>query len=441
MQPLSTRALVAYGAATLPLAISGLPLAIYIPPFYAQELGLDLTTVGVVLMLARVADVIIDPITGILSDRLSTRIGRRRPWVLVGTPIMMIGTWKLFVPPPNPSAWYLLGWVFVLYLGWSFLAIPYGAWGAELSTSYHERSRITGVREAFTVVGLIVAGVVPVIAGIAAGLAPGMRALAVTTVVLLPIVMLLLLVLVPESPAWAPPATLRTIGQGIAVVWRNQPFRRLLATSMVGGLAGSINATLAVLFFVHVVRIGAFAQGMILVYFVAGILALPFWLWLSRRTSKHRALCYAGLWGCSWFLLAPFLPAEQVLPVLVLNLMTGAVMAVPPTLGGSMAADVIDLDMFESGWGRAALFIALWSMGTKITIALGVGIAFPLLALFGFDPRGTNGSFEIGALAALYCFLPVALWLVSLVPIWNFPIDAERQAALRAAIEERATAA
>jgi Na+/melibiose symporter-like transporter len=192
---------------------------------------------------------------------------------------------------------------------------------------------------------------------------------------------------------------------------------------------------------VHVVRIGAAAQAMILVYFVAGITALPFWLWVSRKTSKHRALCYAGLWGCAWFLLAPFLPSEQVLPVLVLNLMTGAVMAVPPTLGGSMAADVIDLDLFESGWGRAALFVALWSMGTKTAIALGVGIAFPLLSLFGFDPRATNGPAELNALTALYCLLPVALWLVSLLPIWNFPITAERQAALRAAIEGRATAA
>jgi len=85
-------ALVAYGFMTLPLAIAGLPLAIFIPPFYTQELGLDLTTVGMVLMAARISDVLTDPVIGALSDRFPTRWGRRRPWIVAGTPVMMLGS-------------------------------------------------------------------------------------------------------------------------------------------------------------------------------------------------------------------------------------------------------------------------------------------------------------------------------------------------------------
>jgi Na+/melibiose symporter-like transporter len=129
-----------------------------------------------------------------------------------------------------------------------------------------------------------------------------------------------------------------------------------------------------------------------------------------------------------------------MLPVALVNVMTGVSMAVPQVLGASMAADVVDLDTIESGEGRAALFFALWSMGTKLALALGVGVALPLLAAFGFDPKGTNGPEQIHALTALYCVVPVMLWIASLLSIWNFPITANRQAALRDAIERRSAA-
>jgi Na+/melibiose symporter-like transporter len=321
------------------------------------------------------------------------------------------------------------------------VSIPYAAWGAELSSDYHERSRITGAREMFTVVGLILAATVPyaIALGGERGLAPGLRALAILTVGLLPVGAVLLLALVPEPRALEAAGTLGW-RHGLAIVWRNGPFKRLLLASVLGGFAASINQSLAILFYTHVLRLPASAQGLILLYFLAGIAAVPFWVAASKRSTKHRTLAYSGFWACGWFLLAPFLPPERMLPVAVLNVMTGFSMAVTPVLGASMAADVVDLDTVESGEGRAALFFALWGMGTKLALALGVGVALPLLDLFGFDPKGTNGPGELRALTLLYCTVPVVLWIASLAVIWNFPITPERQQSLRDAIERRAVA-
>ena len=90
--------LVAYGQLVVPLAVIGLPVAVYIPPFYSGTLGLDLAAGGFILMLARFSDVITDPLIGRLSDRTRTRFGRRRPWVVAGVPVMMISALMLFVP-------------------------------------------------------------------------------------------------------------------------------------------------------------------------------------------------------------------------------------------------------------------------------------------------------------------------------------------------------
>ncbi len=123
-----------------------------------------------------------------------------------------------------------------------------------------------------------------------------------------------------------------------------------------------------------------------------------------------------------------------------MNLLTGLSMAVGPTLGASMAADVIDLDILETGGSRAALFISLWSMGTNLALALGVGAALWLLGLSGFRPAGPNGAPELFALTALYCLVPIGLWVVSVLPVWSFPITPERQAEIRAAIERMGAA-
>lgn len=435
--PLRTGALVAYGLMTLPLAIAGLPLAIFIPPFYTQELGLNLTTVGIVLMVARISDVLTDPVIGALSDRLPTPWGRRRPWIVVGTPVMMLGTWMLFVPGPGVGAGYLLLWIAILYLGWTLVGIPYAAWGAELSTDYHERSRVTAAREIFTVIGLILAGAIPPAMGVGAGatLGDGMRALAVVTVILLPIGALLVAWLVPETgrmQAGAPPAR-----NALRAVWRNGPFRRLLAGTVLGNLAGAINQSLAVLFYAHVLRLPSQASLLILVYFVAGVVAVPFWVAVSRRFTKHRTLAVAVLWGCAWFLVTPWLPPDRILPAALVTLMTGSVMAVAPVLGGSMAADVIDLDALRSRSQRSGLFFALWAMGAKLALALGVGIALPILDWFGFQPNAANGPQQISALVGLYCIVPVVLWVLSIVPLWNFPMTPERQRRMQASLVRR----
>ena len=141
--PLKKTSLLAYALLALPLAVVGLPLTIYVPPLYAQSRGMPLATISLVLLLARFADVFVDPAVGALSDRIATRIGRRRPWIAVGALLTIMGVQHVFEPPAQVGALYLLGWIGVLYLGWSMATIPYLAWGGGLSTDYNRRSIIT----------------------------------------------------------------------------------------------------------------------------------------------------------------------------------------------------------------------------------------------------------------------------------------------------------
>ena len=80
--------LLAFGLPGLPLAAFLLPLYVYLPAYYAEDLGLGFAAVGAVLLIARLSDVITDPLIGFLSDRITTSFGRRRIWMVAGTPVV-----------------------------------------------------------------------------------------------------------------------------------------------------------------------------------------------------------------------------------------------------------------------------------------------------------------------------------------------------------------
>ena len=168
IKPLSKKMIYSHGTVGLPMAVYGYPLSIWIPPHYSGSLGIDLATVGLILMLARFTDVITDPIIGNVSDRWMTPIGRRKPWLIIGTPIMLLGIFKLFAPAGDVDLMYFLVWLTVFFLGSTMILLPHRAWGAEMSTDYHQRSQITAARELYYLAGLMVAAAVPMVVEVTA---------------------------------------------------------------------------------------------------------------------------------------------------------------------------------------------------------------------------------------------------------------------------------
>ena len=110
-QSLSRTQTALYWLANLPTSIVGLPISLYIPAFYSQNLGLSLATVGLLIALSRLTDVFTDPAIGIASDRWITRFGRRKPWMVTGILLMMLSLWMLFVPDSTFAVnfWHAVG--------------------------------------------------------------------------------------------------------------------------------------------------------------------------------------------------------------------------------------------------------------------------------------------------------------------------------------------
>ncbi|MGB8436862.1 MAG: MFS transporter, partial [Burkholderiales bacterium] len=159
----SVSQLAAYGLLGMPLAMAALPLYVHLPKFYGDDLGMPLALLGAILLVTRLGDAVIDPLLGYLSDRA----GNRSWFVVASLPLLGAGMIALFHPPlesARQSTW-LAGALTVTYLGFSMASISYQAWGAQLSTDVHERTRITAARESFTLIGVLVAAAAPHVLG------------------------------------------------------------------------------------------------------------------------------------------------------------------------------------------------------------------------------------------------------------------------------------
>ncbi len=416
------RQLATYALPALPLAALTLPFYVMVPEFYARDLGLPLAAVGYVLLLVRLVDAISDPVAGWLADHTKSRFGRRRIWVALASPLVALAAFALFSPPKGAGLLYLGLWATLLSLAWTAIQVPYGAWGAELSRSYEGRTRVAAFRESGTVVGTLAALLIPAIVQIRGGsAADGLWALGLAVAILLPLNVMACVTNTPEPVQRI--AAVASSTSGFAALRQNKPFMRLLVAFFVNSLANGLSATLFLFFVAD--RLGArdSAGPLLVLYFICGVVGVPLWLKLAQRTSKHFAWAMGMLMACLSFTIAPFLYQGDVMWFGLLCVLTGLALGADVVLPAAMQADVIDIDTAATGEERAGLYLGLWALVTKLAFAGAVGIAFPLLAMAGYDPgRGVLTPSGLTMLGVLYGVVPILLKLVAVALVYRFPM-------------------
>ena len=429
--------LAAFVAPCLPIAAVGLPIVVYLPPYFAGTLGLPLATVGFLFFFVRFVDVPLDPLIGHFVDRSRSRFGRFRPWMAGGALVMMLGVYVTFMAPPGLSPLRAFAGLLLMYIGYSALLVSHTAWGAVLSDDYHERSRIFGAWQAVNILGLfLILGVPPLAQRLADSDARsvGIHAMGWTIIAALPIAVGWCLARVPERPrVGSAHHSLRDI----ITVFKVPLLQRLLLADLLSSLAPGISGALF-LFFFEAARgySAAAASTLLLFYFASGIIAAPLWAMAARRTSKHGTMIVALIAYCILQTLLVALPANNFGIAAAAMVLAGIPAVAPAFLLRAMLADVSDAETLRSGEERTGLFYAALAAIQKLGYAIPVGASYAILAMIGFEPRlGTAKSpAAINGLLALFVITPVVMALAAAWVVRDWPIDAAAQARNAAAL-------
>ncbi|MFN7723735.1 MAG: MFS transporter [Rubrivivax sp.] len=438
---LSRPAIWAFGLVALPLSTIGLPLTIYLAPFYSGEMGLSLAAIGTAMMLARFVDIAVDPFIGVASDRMRSRFGRRRPFLVVGALVVILGMAQLFNPAKGVGLVYFLGWLAVMYAGFSLVQVTHRAWGAELSPHYHERTHISSVRQFFSTAGLIVSTLVPALVLSQAGAKSSdvLSSLSWMMAIVLPLTVALNLWLTPE-PVPGPLLPRQPIDwKGLwRALRRNGPLRCILLVLFVGFSAETFRQTLTVFYARDV--IGVPNLGMIYVYyFISAFVGVPAWRWFAKHTSKHQALAAGMVIAIATNLGLYFLGKGDVALFTAMFIIKGFCFGALDLLPAAMLADAADVDTAITRKSRVGMLFAVFGLVTNLGQAVGQGVSLNALSWVGYRAAGETSEAALTSLRVLYALVPSAVLLLALFLALRYGLNATRHERLRVRLARRAS--
>ncbi|WP_299815144.1 MFS transporter [uncultured Roseibium sp.] len=407
-----------YGVMAFPLAFAGLPIYLHAPDFYALTLQLPLTALGTALLALRLFDAIQDPLIGSLSDRFHRW---RHLTLLLGAFLLGTGFWMLFHPvEQSPMLWFTLS-VLICTTGYSIVAINFQTLGGLWRASSASRTRITASREAYGLIGLLVASVIPPVLTGFFGTRAAFHWLALGYLPLLAIACWLLFRWMRTAPLIVPSSSRISAGWVRLMTdrWRATFFSLVLLNTF----ASAIPAVL-VLFFVRD-RLGAesYTGLFLLIYFLSGAASLPLWTRVAGKYGKLRAWQMALATAVVTFCWAGLLAGGDVIAYALVCALSGFALGADLALPPAILADHIEADDRE--WEASRLF-SVMAFVSKLSLAAATGLTLPLLGFFGYHPGGPMTS-DLGLLLSLtYAGLPCVLKLIALAGLLLFHKDLAR---------------
>ncbi|GAA2982003.1 Na+/melibiose symporter-like transporter [Microbacterium terrae] len=429
------------GFATLP----GLVLTYYL----TDSLGVAAIVAGLVITLAKVWDVVIDPVIGALTDRDLARHGTRRRLMVIGGASIPVLFALTFAVPPALGPAIGAAWVFVAFLltatAFSLFQVPYIALPAELTPRYDERTRLLTWRVVVLTLAILLFGAGgpalrsrvsddPVIGylvmGVVAGLTIGIGMLVATTVARRPVT-------AGPSGNVVPVRTdaLRASGTGIRhhyaaginALRRSRPFRMLLGTFVLQALATGLMLAGAQYVATWVLRSETAVELLFVALIAPALLAAPAWGVTARRFGKERifaiastvfAIAAVSIVGVLWA------PGEWIyVPVGIAGIAYAGMQSLPM----AMLPDVISHDEHANGPGHAGAFSGVWTAGETVGFALGATTLSIILAVTGYVSSTaaesvTQPDAAVTGIALSFSVVPAVLIVLSLLTLSRYTL-------------------
>ncbi|MCZ8155100.1 MAG: glycoside-pentoside-hexuronide (GPH):cation symporter [Leptospira sp.] len=399
-----------YGLAETGITAVQLFSQIYLLKFYTEIVGLNPSLAGVALAISVIWDAVSDPLMGNISDKTSSRWGRRRPYILIGGILLSASILLLFSPPQLNTQFGKFLYLLITYLtvntAMTVISVPLIALGGELTFHRDERTSIFGWRLFFSNIGMLIGMIVP--AAILQSLgdenskaniqSSRLQASEIVSCVILFTSMVTFWATKGRDITPKAIPTGESLFRSLKSVLSNRVFLPLLLAFVVATIGRTFNSAIALYYYQY--RLGLKESqvviNILLPFFVVMMASIAFWIWLAKRFGKKKPAFFGVfLLGILTVIAYPLFPYGELRPPLIVAFF-GGIFAGSILIMDSILTDVVDYDEWKTKVKREGLYFGFWKMGIKFSQAIGIGLTGFMLDFIGFDQSTATQSSDVG---------------------------------------------
>ncbi|WP_245155052.1 MFS transporter [Nocardioides sp. 1609] len=431
--PLTRSVRVGYGMGSVATGAFGTVPGLMLLPYLTDTLGVAAVLAGLVVVLPKAWDVVLNPVAGRISDRTVDPRGARRPWLLRAGIALAAGFALLFAGPDMDSRLLETTWVLVVFLAcasaYAFFQVPFVAMPAEITHDYAERTRLMTWRVAILAFTILLAGATAPVIRDAVGGRDGYRVMGLVMAALILVGVVGAYRGTRRAPIGAVDPGPGTLRDQLRIVAGARDFRLLLTTFVLQALAtGCMLAGVDYLAGDVLGRDGS-ATVLFVCFVGPALLLTPAWSAIGARVGKRRAYLAASLvlaLGAAVAATAQVAPAAAVFAAVALVGVGYAGCQVFPL---AMLPDVAAADAHTTGENRTGVYTGVWTAGETLGLALGPGL-FALVLALGDYRSGTTGDVAqpdsaVTAITLGFSLLPAVLVVASLWWLARYRLDEE----------------
>ena len=441
---------VAYAIPAIGAGYMSLLIGLFIMKFSTDVLLIAPAVMGTIFGVSRVWDAISDPLIGYWSDRTRSRLGRRRFWLLLSLLPLALTFVMVFSPPMTLTGNLLIAWMAIGVIGFysavTLLIVPHLSLGAEMTSDYHERSRLYGFRHAAYTVGSIIAlASMQMLINAEQESPEAVRTtafhLSVVAGLVSAVLVGLAVVVLRERDDYQdrPP---RAPLEAFKDVWANPHARLVVIVTFIENIGSAVIALLTLYVCQYVVGRPSLAPLIILTYMVPSSLSVPLWIPLSRKVGKIRlwmfSMMLTGLSFGGMFAL-PFLPTVEIktLAIFVLAFFAGLSAGCGGTIAPSVQGDIVDYDEMVTGERKEGSYFAAFNFVQKSATGVMILITGWVLQVAGFVPNVEQTQLVQISMVTLYGLSPLICYTIGTILFSRFSLDATEHQRIRSVISER----
>jgi GPH family glycoside/pentoside/hexuronide:cation symporter len=436
--------LLGYSLSAAPTSFSFLLFMVMYLKYATETLAVSPAAVGTVFLIAKVINAIGDPLIGNWSDRTETRLGRRRPWLLVGGPLAALFGYMAWAPPASLAEPALIVWIAVsiigFYTAYSIFEVPHMALGAEISLDAGGRNRLFAWRQVVRVLSALVAAL------IGSKLIQQGRE---STESMSLVVAILTVGIVFLGVSRLPSERNEFRGRGGANPFRalkdvlaNPHARLLLTVIFIDSIGTGGLAVLTPFVIDHVVGRKDLLQILLATNFAATLLSVPLWIWLARRFEKRKLMLWSMIASGLAFGSVLLVGEGDWVLVALSALASGFAVGCSSTLGFTLKSEIIDCDEYRTGERKEGAYFAGWAFVQKLAAGLMIFVVGQALEWSAFDPAAEHQSeLVITTIVALMGGAPLFCYLIGAVAFARFSLSEAEHARIRRELDARAAGA